>query len=53
MAKVLGCSDDACWFVYDISIKEQSKLFFSAIVVDAKSSKTYMSSKDRKLHGII
>ena len=49
MAKVLGCSDDACWFVYDISIKEQSKLFFSAIVVDAKSSKTYMSSKDRKI----
>ena len=48
MAKALGCSENACWFVYDISIKEQSELHFSAVVVNAEKSMVYESSKVRK-----
>ena len=49
MAKELGCSDDACWFVTDISIKNQSCLHFTAIVVNPTNSMTYDDSKARKL----
>ena len=48
MAKVLGCGDDACWFVTDISIKNQSSLFFTAIVVNPTKSMIYADSKVRK-----
>ena len=48
MAKVLGCSEDACWFVTDISIKKQSSLHFTAIVVNPTTSMTYDDSKARK-----
>ena len=47
MSKVLGCSDDACWFVYDISIKNQDELHFSAIIVDKDNFKVYSTSKQR------
>ena len=45
MQKVLHCKDEGCWFVYDISIEEQSSLHFKAIVVDANNPKNYDSSK--------
>ena len=48
MAKILGCSEDACWFVTDISIKKQSSLHFTAIVVNPTKSMTYDDSKARK-----
>ena len=48
MAKVLGCSEDACWFVTDISKKKQSCLHFTAIVVNPTESMTYDDSKARK-----
>ena len=48
MAKALGCSDDACWFVTDISIKKQSDLHFTAIVVNPTKSMIYADSKARK-----
>lgn len=35
------------WFVYDISVKNQDELHFSAIVVDPKKSMTYRTSKER------
>ncbi|MFY8189187.1 MAG: McrB family protein [Flavobacterium sp.] len=35
------------WFVYDISVKNQDELHFSAIVVDAKKAMTYRTSKER------
>ena len=47
MARILGCNDKACWFVYDISIKNQDELHFSAIVVDKDKSKVYSTSKQR------
>ena len=34
MQMALGCSSNGCWFVYDISIRNQDELHFSAIVVD-------------------
>lgn len=45
MQQLLHCKDEGCWFVYDISIKEQSSLHFKAIVVDAEKAKIYDSSK--------
>lgn len=48
MSKVLGCNEDACWFVTDISIKNQSSLHFTAIVVNPTKSMTYDDSKARK-----
>lgn len=44
MQKILHCNDKGCWFVYDISIKDQSSLHFKAIVVDADNPKNYDSS---------
>ena len=48
MAKVLGCNEDACWFVTDISIKNQKDLHFTAVVVNPTSSMSYTDSKVRK-----
>lgn len=48
MAKVLGCNENACWFVTDINVINQSQLHFSAIVVDPNCSMTYANSKIRK-----
>ncbi len=41
MQKKLGVSAQGCWFVYDISIVNQSDLYFNAIVVDADKPKVY------------
>ncbi len=48
MAKALGCKENACWFVSDISIKKQQELHFTAIVVNAENEMTYVDSKARK-----
>ena len=45
MRELLHCKDEGCWFVYDISIENQSALHFKAIVVDAEKPKIYDSSK--------
>jgi hypothetical protein len=49
MASKLKCPN-GCWFVHDISIKNQDELHFHAIVVDDKSSVKYKSSQERKTH---
>ena len=41
MQKKMGVSAQGCWFVYDISIVNQSDLYFNAIVVDADKPKVY------------
>ena len=41
MQQKLGCSTNGCWFVYDISIKNQSELYFSAVVVNASAPMVY------------
>lgn len=41
MRKSIHCNEHGCWFVYDISIKNQSQLHFKAVVVDANNPKNY------------
>ena len=49
MRKALNCKSDGCWFVYDISIKEQSELHFKAVVVDADKPKLYNKTKTSQM----
>ena len=44
MRQLLECSTEGCWFVYDISIKNQSELYFSAVVVNPSSPMVYSNS---------
>ena len=37
----IGCEPQGCWFVYDISIKNQDELHFSTKVVDSEKPKVY------------
>ena len=48
MAHALGCSEDACWFVSEIYVKNQSQLHFTAVVVNENHSMEYRNSKERK-----
>ncbi len=41
LANTLGCTEDGCWFVYDISVINQDELHFSAIVVNQNSPANY------------
>ena len=44
--KQLGWSEDACWFVSDISIHNQNKLILKTILVDSKTSIEYENSEE-------
>ncbi len=44
MQSALGCTPNGCWFVYDISIKNQSQLHFKAVVVNATAPMNYESN---------
>ncbi|MBQ9213983.1 MAG: hypothetical protein IJ150_08595, partial [Bacteroidales bacterium] len=44
MREVLNCTENGCWFVYDITIKNQSDLFFNAVVVNATTPVIYSNS---------
>lgn len=45
--KKFGLSDDACWFVYDISIRNHEELHMKAIFVNKNTSEEYLNSKER------
>ena len=47
MQEKLGCTSEGCWLVYDITIKNQSDLYFSAIVLDPTASVIYKGIKSR------
>lgn len=48
MASTIGCKGNGCWFVHDISVRNQDELHFSAVVVDAEKPKVYHGkSKER------
>ena len=48
MRETLGCSINGCWFVYEIAIKNQDELHFSAVVVDENQPALYTgTSQDR------
>lgn len=44
MQNILGCNDNGCWFVYEISIKNQAELYFNAVVVNPTSPMIYSPS---------
>ena len=44
MQEAIGCTHAGCWFVYEISIKNQSELHFKAIVVNAEKPMNYNST---------
>jgi len=48
MAAKINC-ENGCWFVYDITIKNQDELHFSAIVVN-NAPLEYKTSQERKAH---
>ena len=48
MQYVIGCKKEGCWFVYDISIRNQSELHFKAVVVNADKPMVYNSSTTSK-----
>lgn len=48
MQNLLGCAPEGCWFVYDISIKNQSELHFSAVVVNPTAPMTYSGISSRQ-----
>ena len=43
-AAQLGLADNACWFIYDISVEDQDVLRLSAIIVNKYGSETYANS---------
>ena len=44
MREFLGCTDNGCWFVYDITVKNQSDLYFNAVVVNSTAPAIYSNS---------
>ncbi len=44
--KQLGMSEDACWFVSEINVKNQDTLVLKAIIVDAEKSIEYENTSD-------
>lgn len=44
--KQLGMHEDACWFVYDIQIKNQDKLILNAVIVDKEKEIEYQDSTE-------
>ena len=46
----LGISDNACWFVYDITIRNQDELILNAVIVDKEKEIEYEDSL--QLHSI-
>ena len=46
--RALGLSNNACWFVYDISIRNQDELILSTVVVDQTNSKQYQNAAELK-----
>ena len=48
MAKVLGCNEEACWFVKEINVINQTELHFTAVVVNPTASMVYANSHVRK-----
>ena len=44
----IGCTHEGCWFVYEISIRNQSELHFKAVVVNADKPMVYSGTTTSK-----
>ncbi len=47
MLKTIGCKDSGCWFVSDITIENQEKVYFSIVIVNPEGSEEYKDTKER------
>ncbi len=48
MSTKIGCNSNGCWFVHDISIRNQDELHFSSIVVDKDKPKIYTGTSKQR-----
>lgn len=48
MSSKIGCNSNGCWFVHDISIRNQDELHFSSIVVDKDKPKIYTGTSKQR-----
>ena len=48
MATNIGCTSEGCWFVHDISIRNQDELHFSSVVVDKDKPKIYTGTSKQR-----
>ncbi|MBQ0088069.1 MAG: hypothetical protein KBT27_01905 [Prevotellaceae bacterium] len=48
MATAIGCNATGCWFVHDISIRNQDELHFSSVVVDPEKPQVYTGSSSTR-----
>ncbi|MBR3828492.1 MAG: AAA family ATPase [Bacteroidales bacterium] len=48
MQDAIGCKQEGCWFVYEISIRNQSELHFKAVVVNAEKPMVYSGTTTSK-----
>ena len=46
--QMLGVTTDGCWFVHDISIKNQDELHFAAVVVDSHNPTIYKGTSQER-----
>ena len=49
MSTNIGCSSNGCWFVHDISIRNQDELHFSSIVVDKDKPKIILVHQSKEV----
>ena len=47
MKEKIGCNENGCWFVHDISIKQQDEIHFTGCVVKPDGPVIYNDSKER------
>lgn len=48
MTSKLNCAPEGCWFVHDISIRNQDELHFSAVIVDKDQPKVYTGTSKQR-----
>ncbi|MCQ2217452.1 MAG: AAA family ATPase [Paludibacteraceae bacterium] len=44
---LFGLADNACWFVYDISVQNYEELYLKAVFVNKEESEEYVNSRGR------
>ena len=48
MLREIGCSESGCWFISDISIKDQQSVQFSIVIVNPDGTEYYESTSERR-----
>ena len=48
MKKTLGLNDTSAWFIFDLDVKNQDELHFSAIIVDKDTNMVFEDAEQRK-----